>query len=162
MTLSGRTSQRVAGEGERRFATAVTVRAILPGSAQTLMRVTEGGAEEEEEAEEGERASQCATAATGLVTLQGSAQRVTAVREVEMLEAQFATDVTGLATLPGSALRVMVDETKVVEVAMEEEVAVVIWDEVAAVDMEILVTLDVAATDTEGDSEVGAILAVVA
>jgi len=129
MTLSGRTSQRVAGEGERRFATAVTVRAILPESAQTLMRVTEGGAEEEEEAEVAERVSQCATAATGLVTLQGSAQRVTAVREVEMLEAQFATDVTGLATLPGSALRVMVDVTKVVEVAMEEEVPVNIMND---------------------------------
>jgi len=42
----------------------------------------------------------------------------------------------GLATLPGSALRVMVDVTKVVEVAMEEEI--------------------------QGASEVDAILAVVA
>ena len=37
---------------------------------------------------------------SGLVTLQGSAQRVTAVREVEMLEAQFATDVTGWSGMP--------------------------------------------------------------
>ena len=36
---------------------------------------------------------------SGLVTLQGSAQRVTAVREVEMLEAQFATDVTGWSAI---------------------------------------------------------------
>jgi len=139
MTSSGRTSQRVAGEVERRCATVVIGQAILPESAPTLMRVTEGAAE----AEGAGRVSQCAIAATGLVTLRGSAQRV---MEAEMLEGQFATDVTGLATLPGSALRVMVD-VMLVAVAMEE-VDVVIWDEVAAVDMEI-----------QGVSEVDAILA---
>ena len=35
----------------------------------------------------------------------------------------------GLATLPGSALRAMVDVTKVVEVAMEEEVPVTIMND---------------------------------
>jgi len=140
MTSSGRTSPRVGGEEERRFATGATGLAILPESAQTLMRVTEGAAEAE-----GGRASQCATAATGLVTLRGSAPRVTAV---EMLEGRFATDVTGLATLLGSALRATVDEM-LDEVAMEEVAA--IWDEVAAVDTEI-----------QGVSEVDAILAVVA
>jgi len=140
MTSSGRTSPRVGGEEERRFATGATGLAILPESAQTLMRVIEGAAEAE-----GGRASQCATAATGLVTLRGSAPRVTAV---EMLEGQFATDVTGLATLLGSALRATVDEM-LDEVAMEEVAA--IWDEVAAVDTEI-----------QGVSEVDAILAVVA
>jgi len=94
---------------------------------------------------EGGRASQCATTVTGLVTLQGSALRGT---EVEMLEGQFATDVTGLATLPGSALRAMVDVMLAEVVAMEEVAA--IWDEVAAVDTEVVrVTLDVAAADTE-------------
>jgi len=151
MTSSGRTSPRVGGEEERRFATGATGLAILPESAQTLMRVTEGAAEAE-----GGRASQCATAATGLVTLRGSAPRVTAV---EMLEGRFATDVTGLATLLGSALRATVDEM-LDEVAMEEVAA--IWDEVAAVDTEVRATLDVVATDTEGVSEVDAILAVVA
>jgi len=140
MTSSGRTSPRVGGEEERRFATGATGLAILPESAQTLMRVIEGAAEAE-----GGRASQCATAATGLVTLRGSAPRVTAV---EMLEGRFATDVTGLATLLGSALRATVDEM-LDEVAMEEVAA--IWDEVAAVDTEI-----------QGVSEVDAILAVVA
>jgi len=139
MTSSGRTSQRVAGEVERRSAIVVTGQAILPESAPTLMRVTEGA----EEAEGAGRVSQCAIAATGLVTLRGSAQRVT---EVETLEGQFATDVTGLATLPGSALRVMVD-VMLVAVAMEE-VDVAIWDEVVAADMEI-----------QGVSEVDAILA---
>jgi hypothetical protein len=82
---------------------------------------------------------------------------------VEMLEGRSATDVTGLATLLGSALRATVvatvDVTAVAaEVAMEEVAA--IWDEAAAVDTEVLrVTLDVAATDTEGVSEVDAILA---
>merc|ERR1719458_1727749 len=87
------------------------------------MRGTEGAAEAE-----GGRASLCATAATGL------------------------------ATLLGSALRVMVDAT-LAGVAMEEVAA--IWDEVAAVDTEVhRVTLDVAATDMEGVSEVDAISAV--
>merc|ERR1719458_1634502 len=68
-----------------------------------------------------------------------------------------ATAVTGLATLLGSALRATVDGM-LAEVAMEEVAA--IWDEVAAVDMEVpRVTLDVAATDTEGVSEVDVILA---
>jgi len=136
MTSSGRTSLRAAGEEERRCATVVTGRVTLPESALTLMRATEGEAEAE-----GGRASQCATAATGLVTLQGSALRVT---EVEMLEGQFATDVTGLATLPGSALRAMVDVMLAEVVAMEEVAA--IWDEVAAVDTEIQVALEVDAT----------------
>jgi len=140
MTSSGRTSPRAGGEEEKRFATGATGQAILPESAQTLMRVTEGAAEAE-----GERVSQCATAATGLVTLQGSAPRATAV---EMLEDQFVTDVTGLATLPGSALRAMVD-AMLAEEATEEVAA--IWDEVAAVDTEI-----------QGVSEVDATLAVVA
>jgi len=139
MTSSGRTSQRVAGEVERRSAIVVTGQAILPESAPTLMRVTEGA----EEAEGAGRVSQCAIAATGLVTLRGSAQRVMVA---ETLEGQFATDVTGLATLPGSALRVMVD-VMLVAVAMEE-VDVAIWDEVVAADMEI-----------QGVSEVDAILA---
>jgi len=138
MTSSGRTSLRAAGEEERRCATDATAQVTLPGSAQTLMKATEGAAE----AEEG-RASLCAIAATGLVTLQGSALREMAV---EMLGDQSATDVTGLVTLLGSALRVMVDAT-LAGVAMEEVAA--IWDEVAAV-------------DTEGVSEVDATLAVVA
>jgi len=141
MTSSGRTSQRVAGEEERRSAIVVTGQAILPESAPTLMRVTEGAVE----AEGAGRVSQCAIAATGLVTLRGSAQRVMVA---ETLEGQFATDVTGLATLPGSALRVMVD-VMLVAVAMEE-VDVAIWDEVVAADMEI-----------QGVSEVDAILAAV-
>merc|ERR1719500_931386 len=91
----------------------------------------------------GEEEKRCATDATGLVTLQGSALRVMAV---EMLGVQSATDVTGLATLLGSALRVMVDAT-LAGVAMEEVAA--IWDEVAAVDTEI-----------QGVSEVDAISAV--
>jgi len=128
MTSSGRTSQRVAGEVERRSAIVVTGQAILPESAPTLMRVTEGA----EEAEGAGRVSQCAIAATGLVTLRGSAQRVMVA---ETLEGQFATDVTGLATLPGSALRVMVDV--MLDAVAMEEVDVVIWDEVAAVDMEV-------------------------
>jgi len=139
MTSSGRTSQRVAGEEERRSAIVVTGQAILPESAPTLMRVTEGA----EEAEGAGRVSQCAIAATGLVTLRGSAQRVMVA---ETLEGQFATDVTGLATLPGSALRVMVDV--MLDAVAMEEVDVVIWDEVAAVDMEI-----------QGVSEVDVILA---
>jgi len=152
MTSSGRTSLRAAGEEERRCATDATAQVTLPGSAQTLMKATEGAAEAE-----GGRASLCAIAATGLVTLQGSALREMAV---EMLGDQSATDVTGLATLLGSALRVMVDAT-LAGVAMEE--VAVIWDEVAAVDTEVhRVTLDVAATDTEiqGVSEVDAISAV--
>jgi len=136
MTSSGRTSLRAAGEEERRCATDATAQVTLPGSAQTLMKGTEGAAEAE-----GGRASLCAIAATGLVTLQGSALREMAV---EMLGVQSATDVTGLATLLGSALRVMVDAT-LAGVAMEEVAA--IWDEVAAV-------------DTEGVSEVDAISAV--
>jgi len=132
MTSSGRTSPRVAGAGERRCATVVTVRVTLPESAPTLMRATEGAAEAE-----GGRASQCATAATGRVTLQGSALRVT---EVEMLEGQFATDVTGLATLPESAPRATVDAMLVEEVAME---VAAILDEVAAVDTEVVLEVDV-------------------
>jgi len=135
MTSSGRTSPRAAGAGERRCATVVTGRVTLPESAPTLMRATEGAAEAE-----GGRASQCATAATGRVTLQGSALRVT---EVEMLEGQFATDVTGLATLPESAPRVTVDAMLAEEVAME---VAAIWDEVAAVDTEIQVVLEVDVT----------------
>jgi len=131
MTSSGRTSPRAGGEEEKRFATGATGQAILPESAQTLMRVTEGAAEAE-----GERVSQCATAATGLVTLQESAPRATAV---EMLEDQFVTDVTGLATLPGSALRAMVD-AMLAEEATEEVAA--IWDEVAAVDTEVALEVD--------------------
>lgn len=143
MTSSGRTSPRAAGEEEeRRFATVATGRVTLPESAQTLMRATEGAAAVVV-VDEG-RASRCATAATGLVTLQGSAPRVMAVT-VAMLGDPFATDVTGLATLLGSALRATVD-AMLAEVAMEEVAA--IWDEVAAVDMEI-----------QGVSEVDVILA---
>jgi len=132
MTSSGRTSPRAEGEEERRCATVVTGRVTLPESAQTLMRATEGAAE----AVEG-RASPCATAATGLVTLQESAPRAMAVG---MLEGRFVTDVTGLATLLGSALRATVDAT-LAEVAMEEVAA--IWDEVAAVDTEVVSEVDV-------------------
>jgi len=132
MTSSGRTSPRAEGEEERRCATVVTGRVTLPESAQTLMRATEGAAE----AVEG-RASPCATAVTGLVTLQESAPRAMAVG---MLEGRFVTDVTGLATLLGSALRATVDAT-LAEVAMEEVAA--IWDEVAAVDTEVVSEVDV-------------------
>jgi len=124
MTSSGRTSLRAAGEEEKRCATDATAQVTLPGSAQTLMRATEGAAEVEEG-----RASLCATAATGLVTLQGSALREMAV---EMLGVQSATDVTGLATLLGSALRVMVDVT-LAGVVMEEIQGVSEVDAISAV-----------------------------
>jgi len=53
---------------------------------------------------EGARATLCATAVTGLVTLPENAPRVTAEATWEDL---FATDVTELDTSHGSALRVM-------------------------------------------------------
>jgi len=147
MTSSGRTSPKEAGEGERRCATAATVQATLPESARTLMRATGG-----EVVAEGARVTLCATVATGLATLLGSALRATAV---ETLEGRCVTDVTGLAILHGSALREMADVTLAVE-AME---VAAIWDEAVAVDTEVRVTLDVAATDTEEVSEVAVISA---
>jgi len=99
-----------------------------------------GAAAAVEEVEE--RASLCATAATGLVTLQGSAPRAMAVEmaavAAEMLEGQSATDVTGLATLLGSALRATV---------------------VATVDVTAAAAAEVAMEEIQGVSEVDAILA---
>merc|ERR1719237_1384495 len=105
------------------------------------MRATEGAAAVVV-VDEG-RASRCATAATGLVTLQGSAPRVMAVT-VAMLGAPFVTDVTGLATLLGSALRATVD-AMLAEVAMEEIQGVSEVDVILAVE-----AVDPSATSATG------------
>merc|ERR1719495_2132832 len=87
-------------EEEKRCATGATVLAILPESAPTRMRATAGAGV----VEEGARATLCAPAVTGLVTLPENAPRVTVEATWEDL---FATDVTELDTLHGSALRAM-------------------------------------------------------
>jgi len=83
-------------EVEEEFATDVTGRATLQGSA---LRVREAVLEEEEE--------QFAIAVTGQDILPGNVLRLKEVGGVAGVEATCATAVTGLATLQGSALREM-------------------------------------------------------
>merc|ERR550534_3574283 len=89
-----------AGEEEKRCAIGATVLAISPESAPTRMRATAGAGV----AAEGARATLCATAVTGPVTLPENAPRVMAEATWEDLS---AIDVTELDTLHGSALRAM-------------------------------------------------------
>jgi len=96
-------------------------------------------------AAEGARATLCATAVTGLVTLPENAPRVTAEATWEDL---FATDVTELDTLHGSALRAMA--AVMLGAVVDMEVAAT-WAEavVAATEVGVIMVSVAVATDTE-------------